>query len=176
MRAARGFTSIAKARASRGFTLIEVLVVVAIVGVIALIVTLGVTGNAERQVRREAERFAALVGQACEQAELGGREIGVVVGDGGYRFRLMSGDQWLDFPADGVLRARPWVGGLAVNLLREGHVVDLAPTPDSAPQLVCFSSGERTPFALTLALGDAPRFRVVADELTLRTERVGAAR
>ena len=170
----RGFPLIAKTCSSRGFTLIEILVVVAIVGVIALVVTLSVTGSGERQVRREAERFEALVGQACEQAELGGREIGIVVGDGGYAFRLMGGNDWVDFPPESVLRSRQWIGGLSVVLTREGRLVDLGTSSDATPQLVCFSSGERTPFALTLALGDAPRFRVVADETTLRTERAGA--
>jgi general secretion pathway protein H len=161
-------------RASRGFTLIEILVVVAIVGVLALVVTLSVTGSAERRVRRDAERFEALVGQACEQAELGGREIGIVVGDGGYRFRLMAGTDWIDFPADSVLKPRTWTGGLSIALAREGRPVDLGASVEALPQLVCFSSGERTPFVLTLALGDAPRFRVVADDTTLRTERAGA--
>jgi general secretion pathway protein H len=173
-RAPRGFSPIAKTRASRGFSLIEVLVVVAIVGVLALVVTLSVTGSAERQVRREAERFEGLVGQACEQAELGGREIGVVVGDGGYAFRLMSGNDWIDFPGESTLRPRQWLGGLSVALTREGRPVDLGASADATPQLVCFSSGERTPFALTLALGDAPRFRVIADDSTLKTERMGA--
>jgi len=175
-RASRGFTLIQKTRVSRGFTLIEILVVVAIVGVLALVVTLSVTGNAERQVRREAERFEALVGQACEQAELGGREIGVIVGDGGYAFRLMAGNDWIEFPPENTLRPRPWSGGLSVVLTREGRPVDLRASADATPQLVCFSSGERTPFALTLSLGDAPQFRVVADETTLRTERAGAKR
>ena len=174
MRALPGFTLIAKPRASRGFSLMEILVVVAIIGVLALVVTLSVTGGAERQVRREAERFEALVGQACEQAELGGREIGIVVGDGGYAFRLMSGNDWVDFPADSTLRPRPWIGGLSLALTREGRPVDLGASADATPQLVCFSSGERTPFALTLALGDAPRFRVIADDTTLKTERAGA--
>ena len=174
MHASRGFTLIAKTRASRGFTLIEILVVVAIVGVLALVVTLSVTGSAERRVRREAERFETLVGQACEQAELAGREIGVVVGEDGYGFRLMAGDDWIDYPADSVLRPRAWPGGLSVALAREGRPVDIGAAGSTMPQLVCFSSGERTPFALTLALGDAPRFRVIADDTTLAVERIGA--
>jgi general secretion pathway protein H len=176
MRASHGCTLIGSTRAALGFSLIEVLVVVAIVGVLALVITLSVTGSGERQVRREADRFEALVGQACEQAELGGREIGIVVGDRGYAFRLMAGNDWVDFPAGSPLRPRQWVGGLSVVLTREGRLVDLGGSTDATPQLVCFSSGERTPFALTLALGDAPHFRVVADETALRTERVGAKR
>jgi general secretion pathway protein H len=164
-------------RASRGFSLIEILVVVAIVGVLALVVTLSIGGSTDRQVRREAERFQALIGQACEQAELSGREIGVFVDTGGYAFRLLAGADWLDLPGDSPLRPRSWIDGLRIELSREGRPVDLARTTDAAPRLVCFSSGELTPFALTLALGDADRIRVSGSaDAVLATERVGARR
>lgn len=161
----------------RGFSLIELLVVVAIVGVLALAVTLSIGGSAQRQLLREAERFQALVGQACEQAELSGREIGIVVGAGGYSFRILGGNEWQAVPDDGPLRTRPWIDGLRANLSSEGRHVDFLATGDAAPQLVCFSSGELTPFVLTLELGDAPRYRVTgADDATLKTERVEPTR
>ena len=164
-------------RASRGFSLIEILVVVAIIGVLALVVTLSIGGSTDRQVRREAERFQALVGQACEQAELSGREIGVFVDTGGYAFRLLAGTDWLDLPASGPLRPRSWIDGLRVELAREGRHVDLAGIADAAPRLVCFSSGELTPFALTLVLGDADPIRVNGSEdAVLTTEHLGAKR
>ena len=161
----------------RAFSLIELLVVVVIVGVLALAVTLSVGGSSQRQLLREADRFQALIGQACEEAELSGREIGVVVGAGGYSFRMLGGTEWRDFPADAPLRARQWIDGLRVDLSSAGRHIDLLATSDAAPQLVCFSSGELTPFALTLELGDASRYRVSgADDATLKTERVGAVR
>jgi general secretion pathway protein H len=169
--------STAKRHAVRGFSLIELLVVVAIIGVLALAVTLSIGGSSQRQLLREAERFQALIGQACGQAELSGREIGVIVGAGGYSFRMLGGTEWRDFPDDGPLRARRWIDGLRVDLSSEGRHVDLLATRDAAPQLVCFSSGELTPFALTLELGDAPRYRVSgADDATLKTERIGDVR
>lgn len=160
----------------RGFSLIELIVVVVIVAVLALAVTLSIGGGAERQLSREAERFEALVGQACAQAELSGREIGIVVDRGGYSFQLLTADGWHDFPLEGPLRARQWVDGLGAELSRAGRRVDLVASADAAPQLVCFSSGELTPFALTLALGDAPHVRVSgAEDVTFKIERVGAS-
>lgn len=171
------FPSATVSHRARGFSLIELLVVVAIVGVLALAVTLSIGGSAQRQLLREAERFQALVGQACEQAELSGREIGVVVGAGGYSFRILGGNEWQAVPDDGPLRTRPWIDGLRANLSSEGRHVDFLSTGDAAPQLVCFSSGELTPFVLTLELGDAPRYRVTgAEDATLKTERVEPAR
>jgi len=159
----------------RGFTLIELLVVVVIIGVLALALTLSIGGSTERQLTREAERFQALVGQACAQAELGGREIGVVVSDSGFSFHLLAGTEWQDVGTDGELRPRQWIEGLHAELSREGRIVDLSTPRDVAPQLVCFSSGELTPFTLTLALGDTARYRVTgADDATLTVDRLGA--
>src|SRR5688572_8332006 len=73
-------------RPRTGFTLIELLVVVAIVGVLALALTLSVANSSERRLEAAAERFAALVGHACEQSELRGREIGIVIAPDGYAF------------------------------------------------------------------------------------------
>ena len=167
----------AHSRPPRGFTLIELLVVVVIIGVLAFALTLSIGGSAERQLTREAERFQALVGQACAQAELSGREIGVRVDAGGFSFHLLAGDEWQDADKRGELRPRQWIDGLHAELSREGRIVDLSAPRNSAPQLVCFSSGELTPFALTLALGDAARYRVTgADDATLKVDRVEGAR
>lgn len=146
-----------------GFTLLEILVVVVIVGVMAAAVVLSVGGNAARQLDREANRFRTLLAQACEQAELGGRELGVLVGSRGYAFVAFTDIDWRPLPAENVLRARQWPDGIAVDLLRDGRSLALidADAATAQPQVVCFASGELTPFSLRLALGDA-RSRVDA--------------
>ncbi|MGN6519869.1 MAG: type II secretion system minor pseudopilin GspH [Dokdonella sp.] len=147
-----------------GFTLLEVLVVVVIVAVLATALVLAVGGGSERKLANEAERFQALLGHACEQAELGGREIGVVLGGDGYLFLRLDGAQWRAFARDDELRARAWPAGLGFELRRDGRRVDAAGGEHAVPQIVCFSSGELTPFALTLSLGDAARRRIDGGE------------
>jgi general secretion pathway protein H len=63
-------------------------------------------------------------------------------------------------------------------MTRDGRPLDLAVPGHDAPQLVCFSSGELTPFSLVLALGDASvRYQVKGDDDgTLKTSRLDARR
>lgn len=149
----------------RGFTLVEVLVVVAIVGVVALAATLAVGSGGERRLAREAERVQALIRHACEHAERTGREIGIDFAPGGFSFRRLGLDGWQALPGDGELRPRTWPAALRVELVRERRPVDVARGIGETPQLVCFSSGELTPFTLSLALGDTPAtYRIEAQE------------
>ena len=138
---------------TRGFTLIELLVVVVILGVLAAALVLSTAGSGERRLEREAERLRALIAYACEQSELTGRDIGVSFDRGGYRFSEYDRDSWIAF-SEGELRARAWIAGTAALLSRDGHPVEVAEAYPDKPQLVCFSSGELTPFRLELALGE----------------------
>ena len=147
---------------SKGFSLIEILVVVAIAAVLAATLTLAIAGNGERRLEATADQFRALLAHACDEAELGGREIGVTFDRDGYAFSRLDGSQWKPFAVGDELRARRWPGGLRAALERDGRPLDLGGAPARAPQLVCFSSRELTPFALTLALGDPPLRRRVS--------------
>lgn len=168
----------ADSRLSSGFTLIELLVVVVIVGVLAAALVISIGGSSERQLANASDRFEALLGHACNQAELTGREIGVALSAGGYAFSRLDRDEWRSFGNDGELRARSWPTGMRVALTNADRTVALATPGHDTPQLVCFSSGEMTPFALVLALGDATvRYRLDGkDDGTLKSGRVEDAK
>jgi general secretion pathway protein H len=148
---------------AHGFSLIEILVVTVILAVVAATVMLSVAGaGGERQLARDADRVVALVGYACEQAELSGRDIGLSFNRGGYSFSRSEHADWLPL-RDGELRPRKWSVNADVALTRDGNRVDVGNEFPDKPQLVCFSSGELTAFRLELALPDAAaRFRVEA--------------
>lgn len=141
-----------------GFTLIEILVVVVIIAVLALAVTISIaTAGGERQLERESERVQALIAHACNEAELTGREIGVRISRNGYAFALLGFDGWMASEQKDELRARTWLPGLQISLYRDGSEMRLAEDEVQSPQIVCFSSGELSPFVLRLNLGDVTK-------------------
>jgi general secretion pathway protein H len=146
---------------TRGFTLIELLVVVVIVAVMAGALTLAIGGvGGERKLAYQAEQTQALIRYACEQAELTGRNIGISLKRDGYRFSQFERQDWMPF-GPGELRARNWLDTTDASLGRDGRLVTIASEYPEKPQLVCFSSGELTPFVLDLRLSDLPtRYRL----------------
>jgi general secretion pathway protein H len=163
-----------ESRLSSGFTLIELLVVVVIVGVLAAALVIAIGSSSERQLANASDRFQALIGHACNTAELTGREIGVAVSATGYVFSRLDRDEWRVLDNANELRGRSWPTGMRVELTRTDRALALVSAGRETPQLVCFSSGEMTPFALVLALGDAPaHYRIEGkDDGTLKSERV----
>lgn len=175
---ATGRTERRSRRGAAGFSLVELLVVVVIVAVLAAAVGFALAGTGgERQLEREAERLHALLRYACERAEISGREIGLSFARDGYAFSEFDGGAWRPLD-DGELRRRRWLTGLDAHLARDGVRVAIdADFPDK-PQLVCFSSGELTPFRLDLALAEqSSRWRVAGEpDGTLALEHRDAPR
>jgi general secretion pathway protein H len=91
--------------AVRGFTLLELLVVLVILGVAAGVVSLSVAPSEERLVEREAQRLATLFRLAQDEARVRGRPVSWEADAQGYRF-LMGGQKLQ--AADDPLRPRAW--------------------------------------------------------------------
>lgn len=140
---------------SRGFTLVELLVVLVILGsLIGLtVLSMGVAGPG-RELQNEAERLAGLIGVLAEEAVLDNREYGLWLSRDSYQvLRHDSASQgWQAMP--GKPHALPAWAELSFEL--EGAALALAApvdAPESArvPQLLLLSSGEISSFRLRLA-------------------------
>jgi general secretion pathway protein H len=72
---------------SKGFTLIEIMVVIIIIGIMTALTALNVTSNdPARNLKNEAQRFVAVVSQAVDEASFQQQELGIVVTEDGYQF------------------------------------------------------------------------------------------
>jgi general secretion pathway protein H len=150
---------------SRGFTLVELLVVLVILGsLIGLtVLSMGVAGPG-RELQNEAERLAGLIGVLAEEAVLDNREYGLWLSRDSYQvLRHDNTSQgWQAVP--GRPHALPAWAELSFEL--EGAALTLAAPADAAesakvPQLLLLSSGEMSPFRLRLAERRADGLRLL---------------
>jgi general secretion pathway protein H len=139
-----------------GFTLIEILVVVAIIGVVTagVLLSLSLTGR-DRDLEHEGERLYTLINYAREQAELQTRQYGILFQEDGYEFLAYDVQRamWRSVFEDDALAARKLPAGLDVKLVVEARPVVLRrpqSDADKIPQVMIFSDGDLSSFAATL--------------------------
>ncbi len=165
-----------RVHAQHGFTLLELLVVLVVVGVMISIATLsiGVLG-ADREVAEETRRFWAVLRQAREEAELQALDLAIFVGTSEYEFLRFDArrNEWLPVVDDKLYAQRTLPEGLRFRLWLEGREVVLKPgLPDRSkkdenqtfpPQVTVLSSGDVVPFELHVERDAAPAlWRVTA--------------
>lgn len=145
---------------NKGFTLVEILVVVVIMAVVIslAVLSIGVTGR-DSQLDEETQRIAGLIGLLHERALLEGRDFGMRLDPGSYEFVVYEPfrDRWLPMDQEHEFRHRELPKGLSFQLQLDSQTVvlkavdhNLATEQSPAPQLAIAASGEGTPFRLTL--------------------------
>jgi general secretion pathway protein H len=134
-------------RVDAGFTLIEVLVVLLIVGLAIGIVAISVGSDESRVTEREAKRLAGALEHAAATAQWRAEMLGVSAEGGGYRFwRRDADDRWSAFTGDDVLAARTLPAGITVAF------VAYAGAPVAPDAILPFrASGRNEPFTLEVA-------------------------
>ncbi len=166
-------------RTARGFTLLEILLVVTIVGILASVVVLGATDvGRQRGIRAEAERLALALELARDEARLRNEVWGLGVSGGSYQFRVYdeTENRWReaerpefaqDATDDGIefvfvavatgSREHPLDKPVHAAGGRHGPGRSVAGTdaPDDVPDVVVYPGGELTPFKIVVSGGDA---------------------
>jgi len=160
----------------RGFTLLEVLVVLVIMGILLGLVSARMQPSERDQLRVETERLAQLLDLAAEQSRITGTSIAWTANTSGYQFWRRTGDDdWSpihDSDHDsGLLRPRSLPSGMGIS----GFHTEAMPAARSM-RVEFTPSGDALAFTVELSLG-AERYYIVSSpvgELQVVTGRVVA--
>ena len=144
--------------AVRGFTLLELLVVLVIVGIMLGAVALNASPGDQQQLHNEAQRIALLLQLARDEAIVRNQPVAFEADDYRYRFLVRADNQWVALTGDDQLRERAYRRAPLQLLLQ--------PAPPNGPSLPLRVVFGREPvdkaFVLTLASG-AQRASISAD-------------
>ena len=182
---------------ARGFTLLELLVVLLIIAIMATFVTFTVGGNPVRDLEHEARKLKALVALAQQEALLSSREMAMDFESDGYSFWVLEslddvapadasvdpnligvveneqaeapkaaaeGEKWVALEEDETLRPRELPDDINMSITLDDEAME-AELFEGAPAVRVFilSSGEMTPFEVSLSLEDGPSYVLSGD-------------
>jgi general secretion pathway protein H len=163
-------------RAVKGFTLLEIMLVLALMGFLFSTITLPEIGeDPYDKVEQEAKKVSTLIDMLSEYAVLNNAITGFVVKDNQYGFMFYDGDKWLEIveppfsrvELDENLLIELKLDGLewqeqnmlsSVEWIEEEKLEELSKDaePDQFvfPQIFILPSGELSPFELDISYND----------------------
>ncbi len=181
-------------RPSRGFTLLEMMIVVVLMGLmaVAVIPSIGSTGP-KQKLEQQAKKFIALTELVMDETVLSGQFIGIVVDPDEYHFVVYKDEKWQPMTSDRLVTEHKMDEGVSLEVIVDGLPLkqsdeeneswfddDDSKNDDSdtdtlddqkkkfpEPQLLLFPSGEISPFELHFVSKDSQGNEI--DELVTAT-------
>ena len=132
-----------------GFTLVEMLVVIVIIGIILSFAMLGI-GYSKTPLEQETQRLASLIKLARFEALLQTQVIGLFFDPESYHFYQFQEQHWQRLEENDVFRSRFLQEGIHLSLRVENMTVPLekCKTDLCSPQVWFLPDGEFTPFEI----------------------------
>lgn len=156
---------VSSVRRSAGFTLLELMVVLVIIGIILSFAMLSVGGDDIGELmEQETHRMTTLLELASDEAVLRGEELAVLFSEDGYEFLVLNEERWQITTEDSLLKAYTLPADIELRLEIEGEPPILTASAagdeeavdeedeeeELQPQVFILSSGEMTPFTIIL--------------------------
>lgn len=140
-----------KNNCKKGFTLIEILIVVVLVSILTVMgVQMLSSGSVERNLQQHGKILQASINYSCDQATLQNIPYGVKFTKTGYQFSQFVNQQWVDMAFKNQT-AKEITDGSFLSLQIDGQNIILPEESGESPQLMCDSSGQLTAFVLTIS-------------------------
>ena len=137
-----------------GFTLLELLVVVMIIGIVTagMLLSMSFAGK-DTDLETESKRLLSLMNYAREQSELQTRQYGIYFGQHGYAFVVYDVRQgvWRTVSEDDALRERTLPSGLEFKLVVDARPIVLKDSIDLPSPSASDSASRSKPYSRMLA-------------------------
>lgn len=149
----------ASSRQSAGFTLIELMVVIVLIGIIFTFAVLSLGGDDVAELmEKETRRLVTMLDIASDEAIILGEELAIHFTDEGYDFLVLGNAGWELPQNDQLLKSHTLPAGIELRLEVEGELPLLGERDSDeededdrlVPQVYILSSGEMTPFTVNL--------------------------
>jgi general secretion pathway protein H len=147
-------------RRAGGFTLVEIMVVMVIIGITLGMVSLNAIPSPRQDLENEAKRLTLLLQLARDEAIVRNRQVAFEASPDRYRFMVRTDEGWVPVTRDDLLRERPFRNA-PIRLLLD------PPQPGLGESMRVTFGREPVdkPFVLTLASGN--------DSVAIRADGVG---
>ncbi len=161
-------------RQPRGFTLLEMMIVVVLMGLMAVAVIPSVsTAGSQKKLEEQAKKFVAITELVMNETVLSGQFLGIVVDPDGYHFVVYKDENWRPMTSDRLVSEHHMDQGITLEVIVDGLPLQQSDEENESwfddddpfadqdasgfdkdkkkypqPQIMLFPSGEISPFEL----------------------------
>ena len=154
---------------NKGFTLLELLVVIVLLGIVSsfAVLSLNIAGL-ETEFEQETKKIHALINLAKEEAIIQAQEIALVVGKKNYYFQYFDWDNKVWLPKeDKIFRQRKLHEGLKIYLETESEKIIFKKKDEEEElnRVFFLSSGEQSEFIVKISIREKEQnyFRIIGE-------------